>query len=49
VALMDGLRPAAAHHMDLVETPSLRQSAPLMRELRALRAALQPPPMRKEA
>ena len=42
VALMDGLRPTHVDHMDVVESPSLRRSGVLLRELAGLRAALAP-------
>lgn len=43
VALMQSLRPASALHMDLIETPSLRPSSRLVRDLVSVRRALLPP------
>jgi glyoxylase-like metal-dependent hydrolase (beta-lactamase superfamily II) len=40
VAVMESLRPADPRLMDVAEAPSLRPSAPLMRELLKLKAAL---------
>jgi sulfur dioxygenase len=40
VAVMDGSRPSDPRLTDVVEAPSLRRSAPLMRQLIELRAAL---------
>lgn len=43
VALMDRVRPLAPHLMDVVESPSLRPSSSLVRELNLVRTALTPP------
>ena len=40
VALMESIRPENPHLMDVVERPSLRPSASLMRELSQVRDAL---------
>lgn len=42
-SLMDSVRPASPHFMDMPEAPSLHPSSPRMRELLALKAALRTP------